>query len=157
MLYSPHIIAMKNLIALVLCLSFFVVANAQEMDFKTIKLLIAKEATVVKESNHVVEYDFKGLPLILITDENANRMRIMAGVVEQSKLKEEDLLTLMEANFDRALDAKYALSNGVLWSVFAHPLKELQKDQLIDALYQVRNLVATYGSSYQSTNLQYGQ
>ncbi|MEO9802248.1 MAG: hypothetical protein ABJF04_03320 [Reichenbachiella sp.] len=148
---------MKNIVVLILLLSCFNISIAQEMDFKTIKLLIAKEATVVKENDNVVEYNFKGMPLILITDENANRMRIMAGVVEQSVLKEEDLVTLMEANFDRALDAKYALANGILWSVFAHPLKQLENDQLIDALYQVRNLVATYGTTYQSTNLQYGK
>lgn len=148
---------MKNIIALVLFLSYFNISNAQEMDFKTIKLLIAKEATVIKENNNIVEYDFKGMPLILITDENANRMRIMAGVVEQSKLTEEDLVTLMEANFDRALDAKYALADGILWSVFAHPLRQLKNDQLVDALYQVRNLVTTYGTTYQSTNLQYGK
>ena len=79
-----------------------------------------------------------------------------AGVIEESKLKEEDLKTMMEANFDRALDAKYALSNGVLWSVYAHPLKELQKEQLIDAIYQVKNLVNNYGTSYTSTDFIFG-
>ena len=62
----------------------------------------------------------------------------------------------MEANFDRALDAKYAIANGVLWSVFAHPLKELTKEQTIDAFNQVRNLVYNYGSSYTSTDILFG-
>ena len=143
-----------KLVAAVLFLSVF--SYSQEMDLKGLKLTLAQRAVVVEESNNIVEYDLDGVHIYLITDESANRMRLMAGVIEQSKLKEDDLVVLMEANFDRALDAKYALSNNVLWSVFAHPLKELEKEQAIDALYQVKNLVNNYGSSYTSTDFVFG-
>ena len=129
---------------------------SQEMDFKTLKLALAQRAIVVEENNNMVEYDLDGVHIYLVTDEGANRMRLMAGVIEQAKLKEEDLVVLMEANFDRALDAKYALSNNVLWSVFAHPLRELEKEQAIDALYQVKNLVNNYGGTYTSTDFVFG-
>ncbi len=131
-------------------------AYGQEMDLKALKLALAQRAVVVEENNNVVEYDLDGVHIYLITDESANRMRLMAGVIEQSKLKQQDLVKLMEANFDRALDAKYALSNGVLWSVFAHPLRELEKEQVVDALYQVKNLVNNYGSTYTSTDFVFG-
>ena len=124
----------------------------QEMDFKSLKLTLAQRAIVVEEQNNMVEYELDGVHIYLITDESSNRMRLMAGIVEQSKIEADEMILLMQANFDKALDAKYALSRGVLWSVFAHPLKELEKEQVIDALYQVKNLVNNYGSTYTSTD-----
>ncbi|MEM8566726.1 MAG: hypothetical protein AAGF85_09705 [Bacteroidota bacterium] len=137
-----------------LCLSGIV--GAQDMDLKSLKLALAQRAVVVSENGSSVEYTLDGIQIYLITDESSNRMRLMAGIVEESKVEAEDLKKLMEANFDRALDAKYALSNGVLWSVYAHPLKELHKEQLIDALYQVKNLVNNYGTTYNSTDFIFG-
>ncbi len=137
-------------------LFFTALSYSQEMDLKALKLALAQRAIVVEENNNMVEYDLDGVHIYLVTDESANRMRLMAGVIEQAKLKEEDLVVLMEANFDRALDAKYALSNNVLWSVFAHPLRELEKEQAIDALYQVKNLVKNYGGTYTSTDFVFG-
>ncbi len=31
----------------------------------------------------------------------------------------------MQANFDTALDARYAIAKGALWSTFIHPLSDL--------------------------------
>lgn len=104
----------------------------------------------------MVHYKVGELAIYLIADEDANRMRLMSPIIEDSKLEESDLKLLMEANFDRALDAKYAISDGVLWSVYAHPLKELYKDQVIDALTQVRSLVYNYGTTYSSTTMVFG-
>ncbi|MEO1054805.1 MAG: hypothetical protein AAFX87_29500 [Bacteroidota bacterium] len=129
---------------------------AQDMDLKKLKLALAKKAIIKEESGSMIQYELDEIQIYLITDENNNRMRLMAGVVEESKLSKDDLTTLMKANFDRALDAKYALANGVLWSVFAHPLKELEESQAVDALYQVKNLVINYGSSYTSTDFVFG-
>ncbi len=146
---------MKIRYFLAICiLPFF--TNAQQMDLKQMKLVLAKEAVVVKESGNAVEYDFNDLTVYLIADPNANRMRLMAGVVETKDLTKEDLDILMEANFDRALDAKYAISDKVLWAVYAHPLKELQEKQVIDALYQVFSLVKNYGTTYTSTEMIFG-
>ncbi len=131
-------------------------ALAQSTSFEDLKLILAREATIVEENENVIQYKVGELPLYLIVDESANRMRMMSPIVEESKLSQEDLKTLMASNFDRALDAKYATSNGVLWSVYAHPLKELYKDQVIDAFNQVRNLVYNYGTTYSSTTMVFG-
>ena len=145
----------KSLLILLSCLlPWFLIA--QETSFDDLKLILAKEATIVNEEGSMVEYQIDQLPMFLIVDETANRMRLMSPIVEEKDLKEEDLKLLMEVNFDRALDAKYAVANGVLWSVYAHPLKELYKDQVIDAFNQVRNLVYNYGSSYSSTVFVFG-
>ena len=126
------------------------------MDFKKLKLVLAKEAVIVQESGNAVEYELNGLKIYLITDENANRMRLMAGIVETGQLTKEDLDILMEANYDRALDAKYAISDNILWSVYVHPLHELREKQIVDALYQVFALVKNYGTTYASTDMIFG-
>lgn len=94
--------------------------------------------------------------LFIITDQTQNRMRIITPVIKEKKLSKKVIKTIMEANFDRALDAKYALYNGYLWSVFMHPLKELTSDQFKDAMKQVVVLANNFGISYASSDLIFG-
>jgi hypothetical protein len=94
--------------------------------------------------------------LFVITDEQANRMRIMTPIIEEENLDGNDLKVLLEANFDRALDAKYSLYQGFLWSSFTHPLQELTVEQFKDALKQVATLADRYGDTYSSTDLVFG-
>ena len=91
--------------------------------------------------------------LVCIYDEGANRMRIISPIVERGKLGEEELLNALVANFHSVLDVKYALSDEIIWSVYAHPLKELSEAQIMDAIQQVYAAAITFGKSYSSTNL----
>ena len=95
-------------------------------------------------------------PVMIITDVSANRMRIMSPIIEQKELKDEHFKVMLEANFDRALDSKYALFNSIVWSVYTHPLEELTTDQFKDALEQVVKLSENFGGSYTSTDMVFG-
>ena len=99
---------------------------------------------------------YKDRMIIVITDQKNNRMRMICPIVEQKKVKSKEMEEVMAANFDRALDVKYATYDNYLWSIFVHRLKELTPDQLYDAIDQVYMAAATYGSSYTSTNLVFG-
>ena len=94
--------------------------------------------------------------ILVITDERHNRMRIMSPVTTQDRLNEAELTRLLEANFSSALDAKYALRDQTLWSVFTHPLGELSDEQFLDCVAQVANLANNFGQSYASGNLFFG-
>lgn len=94
--------------------------------------------------------------LFIITDETNNRMRIFTPIMEKEDLGEGQLEAMLEANFHAALDAKYALFNGVVASLFTHPLKELSSEQLIDAVKQVATAANNFGTTYSSTNLIFG-
>jgi len=94
--------------------------------------------------------------ILVITDECHNRMRIMSPVTTQDRLNEAELTRLLEANFSSALDAKYALRDQTLWSVFTHPLGELCDEQFLDCVAQVANLANNFGHSYASSNLFFG-
>ncbi len=95
-------------------------------------------------------------PVVIITDVGANRMRIMSPIIEQKELKDEHFKVMLEANFDRALDSKYALFNSIVWSVYTHPLEELTTNQFKDALEQVVKLSENFGGSYTSTDMVFG-
>jgi len=99
---------------------------------------------------------YRGGLVLVLTDETNNRMRIFSPVVEEKKLKEGQMKEMLEANFHSALDSKYSLYEGYVVSVFTHPLKELTKDQLIDAMDQVVALTITFGDTYSSTGLIFG-
>lgn len=80
-------------------------------------------------------------------------MRIMApiGVVEE--LDADLLHVLLQANYDRALDARYAMRGNELWSVVVHPLATLATDDLPSLFDQVTTLVKNTGSTFASTEL----
>jgi hypothetical protein len=88
------------------------------------------------------------VPVLVVFDVAANRMRAMVPVASAAGLTEADLMRMMQANFDTALDARYAVANDRLWSVFIHPLRELQREQLISGLAQTVTLARTYGTLY---------
>lgn len=91
--------------------------------------------------------------MMVMTDEKANRMRMMMPIQPFDPAKEEDVRTALialHANYDRALDARYAVSDGILWSAFIHPLSSLSEEDLASAIHQVRTLRKNTGTTYSS-------
>ena len=118
-----------------------------------LKELIVQVSDTLQSTGNAFQFLYKEKMLICIYDENANRMRIISPIIEREKLEEEQLLNAMVANYHSALDVKYALSDEIIWSVFAHPLKELSDHQVLDAINQVWAAAVTFGTTYSSTNL----
>lgn len=96
------------------------------------------------------------IPVLIVHDASMNRMRAMTAIRSIEAIAPAELLRMMQANFDSALDARYAVAQGRLWSVYIHPLGELDKDEFIEGLGQVVNLALTYGSTYTSGALTFG-
>ena len=96
------------------------------------------------------------VPIFVVTDINADRMRAMVAIRSADELSKEELQRMMQANFDTALDARYAIANGTVWATFIHPLSPLKKDQLISGLAQTVNIAATYGTSFTGGAIQFG-
>lgn len=95
-----------------------------------------------------LEFTINDIPVILIADPRADRMRAMVPIRSAEGLEIEELTRLMQANFDSALDARYAIAQGRLWGVFIHPLSPLEREQLISGLAQTVNVALSYGQSY---------
>jgi len=91
--------------------------------------------------------------VFILTDETNNRMRIFSPFVETDSLQTGEKDQLLVANFHSALDAKYCIFEGLVMSIYTHPLRELTKDQLLDALLQVVTLADNFRGSFSSTDL----
>lgn len=102
------------------------------------------------------ELTVAGVPIIVVTDATADRMRAMVPIRRADALTSQDMQRMMQANFDTALDARYAIANGTLWAAFIHPLSPLEKDQFISGLAQTVNIAKTYGTLYSGGAAQYG-
>lgn len=97
-----------------------------------------------------------GRPITVITDENADRMRVISPVARAEALEPDLMFRLLQANFDTALDARYSIAQGVLWSLYLHPLAALSDEQFLAAIGQVVNLAATFGTTFSSGGLTFG-
>ena len=127
------------------------------MNNKQLGMLIRKAATQVHEDQlGFWKFEVEDSIAFVITDESHNRMRIMSPVVELASVPSDTLQILLEANYDRALDARYCINNEVIWSAFLHPLAELNDRQFLNALDQVVTLKNNFGSSYTSSGLVFG-
>ena len=96
------------------------------------------------------------IQVFVIADANNDRMRVMTPIRSQEGISAGELTRMMQANFDSALDARYAIAQNTLWSVFIHPLSPLEKNELISGIGQVVNLLRSYGTVYSSGALSFG-
>ncbi len=109
-----------------------------------------------KTNGFQFQLTIEDVPILIITDFRADRMRAMVPIRAATDMTDEELMRVMQANFDTALDARYAVAQGRLWGVFIHPLSPLEKDQLISGLGQAVNLAKTYGGLYTGGAMSFG-
>lgn len=95
-------------------------------------------------------------PLMVVIDEGADRMRIMTPIIESKVLDEALLLRLMQANFDSALDARYAIAQDLVWGTFIHPLGELTPAFFLSGVGQVINVAESFGTTFSSGMFVFG-
>lgn len=94
--------------------------------------------------------------VMVITDVINDRMRAMAPIRSTEGISSSEMTRMMQANFDSALDSRYAIAQGTLWSTYIHPFAPLQKNQLISGIGQVVNLALSYGTVYSGGGLNFG-
>ena len=95
-------------------------------------------------------FSVEGLATTVVYDIAADRMRIVIPIVKAEDVDSETMLRLMQANFDTALDARYAMANGMVWGTFIHPLSTLSDEEFLVGLAQTANVVLTFGSTFSS-------
>jgi hypothetical protein len=125
------------------------------MDNERLGEVLAENCQIVDADLAVNRWliEFAGYRMLVVTDEAADRMRIMATIASYDELRVRDFRVLLAANFDRTLDARYATAGGYLWAVYLHPLAESTEDQVAEGLRQVALLAKNYGTSYSASEL----
>ncbi len=127
-----------------------------DMTLATLFDLIRKIDPEARIEGNAAQFTVQDRGMILVGDENAGRMRIMSPIARTDALDESILQRMLQANFDAVLDARYAIANGIVWSVFIHPLPPMDDAQLANAVSQVFVAAATFGTAYTSGALVYG-
>ncbi|PPR25018.1 MAG: hypothetical protein CFH40_00586 [Alphaproteobacteria bacterium MarineAlpha10_Bin3] len=98
-------------------------------------------------------FTIEKVAVLVIADETHYRMRILVGIVKADKIPPGVYRRLMQANFDTALDARYAVAKGLLWSLYLHPLKSLTDRLFLSGIGQAVNLYRTFGKTFSSGGL----
>ena len=147
---------MLSLTRALLCFSASLLAftlSAQDMSNARLDSLLRANVDTLDGGAGRWQFVVDETPMFILTDEGHDRMRIISPIKDASEMDADELRVCLAANFHSALDVKYALSEGVLWAAFIHPLSPLRDGQFVDALAQVRSAVLTYGTTFASTDL----
>lgn len=67
------------------------------------------------------QFTFQERPIILIYDEKADRMRMFSPIGPETALDAGLTRRMLQANFDSALDARYAVANNLIWGGIYSP------------------------------------
>ncbi|MEM0896217.1 MAG: hypothetical protein AAGJ79_04960 [Verrucomicrobiota bacterium] len=128
----------------------------RKMNNRALDKLIHAIDAEAEGGDGVWQFHFNDVPLICMTDELANRMRIISPILEMDDVTPEQLAKCMEANFDKALDARYCVFRETLWSAFIHPLGDLSPELFESGVSQVVIARLTFGTTYTSGAFQFG-
>jgi len=118
--------------------------------------LIAQIDDAAQTNPRGAQFKVRGLPVTLVYDEPHDRMRLLVPIRKTADMEPQDFQRLMQANFDAALDARYAVAQGILWSAYIHPLSALHDRQFISGVAQTVTLALTFGTTYTSGALVFG-
>jgi len=94
--------------------------------------------------------------MLVVTDTSQGRMRVITPIAPVDALPEGALQRLMQANFDTALDARYAVAQDLVWGAFIHPLDTLTTRDFASGILQTHALAQTFGTTFSSGALDYG-
>ena len=98
----------------------------------------------------------EGQLTLLMTDGGVGRLRVMVPIRPAEGLTQPDMQRMLSANFDTALDGRYAVSQGLVWSIYVAPLAGLETAQLISGLAQAVTLAQSYGYGFSSGMMRFG-
>ena len=143
-----------TIIAYLLLFSGLAAADSM-MNQVAMENIVKEMAQKSKGKQGFVEFSYRNVKMYLISDAKHNRMRIISPIVKYKDMLPHDIESVLESNFHKSLDARYAISKGVLYSAYIHPLSALRKYEITSAVNQVANLVLSFGKEYTSGTLTY--
>jgi hypothetical protein len=107
------------------------------------------------EGNGAV-FTLQGRQIVLVFDETAGRMRLITPILPAELLTEDILMRMSQANYDSALDARYAVANGQVLATFLRPLPTLTREDFLSGVAQVYTAAESFGTTYSSGATMFG-
>ncbi len=150
----PAVRSLRGIAAIAL-VAFAAASPAQEkpvarMTQQALHEIIAATGQDVRAEGNLVAFKLRDVPILCVSDPNADRMRFVAPVKRIQDAAPEEVVAALQANFHSALDVRYALSNDMIVVAFLHPLSPLTREQVVSAIAQVASARETFGSTYSS-------
>ena len=139
---------MIRILLLSICLASPVVAQEPAMTPERLLNIITDVDPEASATPRGIELTIDDIPILVVFAPQADRMRAMVPIASVEDVTPEEMERMMQANFDTALDARYAVAQGRVWGVYLHPLAALEREQFLSGLAQTVNLARTYGSLY---------
>ena len=123
-------------------------ATGVPMTQARMEMLFAEEVDAIAGPPGAIQTRVDGINVYLISLAETDRMRIIAPIAVTQHLNRRVYDILLTANFDSTKDARYAVSDGVVYAVFMHPISSLSPQLLHSGFEQVLSLVRTFGSTF---------
>ncbi len=139
---------MFRILLLTLCLASPLAAQEAAMTPERLLEIIVDVDPEAIVTGGGVELTIDDIPVLVVFAPAADRMRAMVPIASVEDVTPEEMERMMQANFDTALDARYAVAQGRVWGLYLHPLAALEREQFLSGLAQTVNLARTYGSLY---------
>lgn len=130
--------------------------DALAMTPARLESVLEEEGTNVRSQGNQWQLDLENQSLLVLVNEERDRMRIFTPIIPATQLTPDQVGNTLVANFHTTLDARYAVTDGTLVSVFVHPLSSLQEKDLRSALHQVASLANNFGTTYSSEEIIFG-
>ena len=112
--------------------------------------------TKAERTGNSWQFTLQERTMLVVTDTTAGRMRIITPIALVEDLPEGAMERLMQANFDTALDARYAVAQGLVWGAFIHPLDSLTTRDFAAGILQTHAIGETFGTTFSSGVISYG-
>lgn len=126
------------------------------MTLETLEEIVSLIDADYEQQDGIIVFMYRELEITVVTDVNADRMRVVIPIAKTDQLPDALWMRLMQANFDSALDARYAVAQDILWGTFLHRLSTLNKADFLSGIGQSINIVLTFGSTFTSGELTFG-
>ncbi len=102
------------------------------------------------------QFTLEDRTMIVVTDPVAARMRVITPIALIADLPEGAFQRLMQANFDTALDARYAVAQDLIWGAYLHPLDTLTQRDFASGILQTHSIGETFGTTFSSGAISFG-
>lgn len=127
--------------------------SAEPMTQARMETVFGDEVEAIVGTPGAIQTRVDGISVFLISDPGNDRMRLVAVIASATALDRREFGILLRANFDRTLDARYAVSDGVVYSVYQHQISSLSPELIRSAVAQVVSLAKTFGTAFSAGEL----
>lgn len=131
-------------------------ADSTKMTGAAMAELVKSFDPEAKAQGNVISFKLQEREIVIVFDEERGRMRALTPIAPAELMNEAILKRMAQANYDAVLDARYAIADKLVWSVFIHSLDTLQQEELISGIAQVVTAAETFGTTFTSGAMVFG-